>query len=108
VTIDGTPTTIEGQPSCIDSGGQVTLAAGDTGTNGLAVVLSTSEALEVESVSIFVNKQPLTYAKAAMGDAQAVKDGRTYTISGNGIAVDLTNPTAGISMKPFKVEVTCP
>jgi hypothetical protein len=100
--------TIDGNPFCAESGGRLSIGGG-SGSNTFAALLATSEALDVETVGIVVGGQTISMAKGAIGDAEAVKDGRTYTISGNGFSVsDISNPGSGMSTKPFKIVVTCP
>ena len=73
------------------------------------VQLTTDDPPKVNAVALgSFNGQPLAVGPGA-GDATATKDGKTYTIKGNAIAgIDMSNPMAGPTKKPFEIEVTCP
>jgi lipoprotein LpqH len=108
VTIDGNPVPVSGRPFCAEAGGRLSIGGGN-GTNSFAAVLNTADGLDVETVGIVVGGQTVSMAKGAIGDAEATKDGSTYTISGNGFSVsDISNPGSGMSTKPFNLVVTCP
>ena len=108
VTIDGAGQDIDGQVVCTTSGGNLTIAVGDTG-RGIAVVMA-DDASEVTSVSlgnidgVIVGVDQNAPAGA---EATATKDGDSYTISGTASGIDMANPTQPIT-KPFEIQVSCP
>lgn len=74
-------------------------------TTGIAAVLGAGDS--VTSVGLG-NVNGVTLAVApGVGEAKAVKDGKTYTISGTATGVDMANPMQPVN-KPFEIRVTCP
>ncbi len=44
---------------------------------------------------------------AKSGSAEVKVDGDRYTITGEAVGADMSNPMAGMITKPFTVTVTC-
>ncbi|OMC30293.1 hypothetical protein A5740_16950 [Mycobacterium sp. GA-1841] len=76
-----------------------------------SVVLTEGEAPTVQSVNIGdVNGEgaSLTYLSGLSGaPVVAARDGKGYTITGNGMGIDPNEPGAPVDM-PFDIAVTCP
>lgn len=110
VSIDGEDQTIEGAATCATTGGTVNIAFGSAGaTGGLGAVLGEGEPPTVQSVALGnIDGVMLGFAPGTPGaDAEATKDGNTYTITGTATGVDMANPMQPVT-KPFEMEVTCP
>ncbi|MDF2828273.1 MAG: conserved lipoprotein/antigen [Mycobacterium sp.] len=106
VTIDGQDQQIDGQVVCQAMGGNMNIAIGQGGA-GIAAVVGEGDAPTVTSVGLGnVNGVTLAMGMGA-GDATAVKDGKTYKITGNATGIDMANPMSPVT-KPFEIEVTCP
>lgn len=104
VTIDGTDQKVEGTAVCSAMGGTTNIAIGGAAT-GIAAVLGAGDS--VTSVGLG-NVNGVTLAVApGVGEAKAVKDGKTYTISGTATGADMANPMQPVN-KPFEIRVTCP
>jgi len=111
VTVDGKPMTLSSsEVVCTESGGKTVIAIGNgAGTAGIGATLSTGDNPEVETVGLgATNGVALGWAKGVPGgDAKVTKNGKTYDITGNVPAVDMSNPTA-MNKKSFEIKVTCP
>ena len=113
VTVDGQDQNIQGAISCVTQGDTVNIAIGETtqgATTGIGAQVSTGDSPTVKNVALgTVNGIALAYtAGTGQGNAEAKKDGKTYTITGNAVGADMANPMAGMQTKPFQIEVTCP
>jgi lipoprotein LpqH len=87
-------------------GGNMNIAIGQ-GTTGVSAVVSEGDAPTVTAVGLGnVNGVTLAVGMGA-GEATAVKDGKTYKITGNATGIDMANPMSPVT-KPFEIEVTCP
>jgi ipoprotein LpqH len=109
VTIDGQNQNVNGTVSCVAAGGNVNIGIGDA-TTGIGAVISDADPPVVHSVGLGnVSGVTLGYSDAApgQGNAQATKDGKSYTIKGTATGVDMANPLQPVS-KPFEVDVACP
>lgn len=105
VTIDGQDQDVKGTVVCATMGGNVNIAIGDAGT-GIAAVVS-EDGSNVTSVGLGnVNGVTLAVGMGA-GEAKAVKDGNSWTITGNATGIDMANPLSPVT-KPFEIQVTCP
>ena len=108
VTIDGQDQNVSGTVTCATMGGNVNIAIGEA-TTGIAAVVSEVDPPVVQSVGLGnVNGVSLGYQSGVpQGNAEAKKDGNTYTITGTATGVDMANPLQPVN-KPFEVIVTCP
>jgi ipoprotein LpqH len=108
VTIDGQDQNVNGTVSCVAAGGNVNIGIGDA-TTGIGAVISDADPPVVHSVGLGnVSGVTLGYSDApGQGNAQATKDGKSYTIKGTATGVDMANPLQPVS-KPFEVDVACP
>ena len=108
VTIDGQDQTVSGTVTCATMGGNVNIAIGEA-TTGIAAVVSEADPPVVQSVGLGnVNGVSLGYQSGVpQGNAEAKKDGNTYTITGTATGVDMANPLQPVN-KPFELVVTCP
>jgi lipoprotein LpqH len=87
-------------------GGNMNIAIGQ-GTTGVSAVVSEGDTPTVTAVGLGnVNGVTLAVGMGA-GEATAVKDGKTYKITGNATGIDMANPMSPVT-KPFEIEVTCP
>ena len=113
VTVDGKDQNIQGTIACVTQGDTVNIAIGDTAagsTTGISAQVTTGDSPTVKNVALgTVDGIALAYTPGTgQGNAEAKKDGKTYTISGNAVGADMSNPMAGMQTKPFQIEVTCP
>ena len=108
VTIDGQDQNVAGTVNCATMGGNVNIAIGEA-TTGIAAVVSEADPPVVQSVGLGnVNGVSLGYQSGVpQGNAEAKKDGNTYTITGTATGVDMANPLQPVN-KPFELVVTCP
>ena len=108
VTIDGKDQNIQGTVTCVTAGGNVTIGIGDAAT-AIGATLTEGDSPTVNTVGLGnLNGVTLGYtAGTGQGNAEAKKDGKTYTISGTATGVDMANPMQPVN-KPFEIEVTCP
>jgi ipoprotein LpqH len=108
VTIDGQDQNVAGTVTCATMGGNVHIAIGEA-TTGIAVVVSEADPPVVQSVGLGnVNGVALGFqAGVPQGNAEAKKDGNTYTITGTATGVDMANPLQPVN-KPFEIVVSCP
>ena len=108
VTIDGQDQTVSGTVTCATMGGNVNIAIGEA-TTGIAAVVSEADPPVVQSVGLGnVNGVTLGFqAGVPQGNAEAKKDGNTYTITGTATGVDMANPLQPVN-KPFEIVVSCP
>ena len=108
VTIDGQDQNVSGTVTCATMGGNVNIAIGEA-TTGIAAVVSEADPPVVQSVGLGnVNGVTLGFqAGVPQGNAEAKKDGNTYTITGTATGVDMANPLQPVN-KPFEIVVSCP
>lgn len=111
VTVDGKEMQLASKEVvCTETGGKTVIAIGNgSGTAGIGATLSAGDNPEVETVGLgATNGVALGWAKGVPGgDAKVTKNGKTYDITGNVPAVDMSNPTA-TNKKSFEIKVTCP
>ncbi|WP_243858250.1 lipoprotein LpqH [Mycobacterium sp. DL440] len=95
--------------SCETKDGLTTI--GIKGKMPASVMLTDGEAPVVQSVNIGdVNGEgaSLTYLSGLSGaPVVAARDGKGYTITGNGMGIDPNEPSAPVDM-PFDIAVSCP
>jgi lipoprotein LpqH len=108
VVIDGQNEPIGGEVACEITGGNVNIEIGDA-TEGIGAVLSDADQPQVKSVSLGdTHGVELGYqSDASQGNAQAIKDGKSYKITGTATGEDMSNPLQPVT-KPFEIDVTCP
>lgn len=97
--------------TCVKQAGKITVASGAIGgQQGLGVVMSDEATPVVESLGLVVDGNALAVANAMgakSGSAEVKVDGKRYTITGEAVGADMSNPMAGMITKPFTVTVTC-
>ncbi len=108
VTIDGKAQDVSGTISCVNAVDNVNIAIGE-GTTGIAAMVSQGDDPQVRRVGLGnVDGAILGYESGVgEGNAEATKDGNTYTITGTATGIDTSNPLQIVS-KPFEIKVTCP
>ncbi|MEO5303977.1 MULTISPECIES: lipoprotein LpqH [Corynebacterium] len=110
-TVDGKAIEVENETIlCQEAAGSMnlTVAPEGAGTASITAVLSTDENLTVKALGMVDGEgNTLAYAESSpMGSATASKEGDTYTMSGEGLLSNGSNPTTG-ETKPFEVKITC-
>ncbi|OAN37387.1 lipoprotein LpqH [Mycolicibacterium iranicum] len=97
--------------TCVKQAGKITVASGAIGgQQGLGIVMSDEATPVVESLGMVVDGNALAVANAMgakSGSAEVTVDGDSYTITGEAVGADMSNPMAGMITKPFTVTVTC-
>ncbi len=97
--------------TCVTQGGKINVASGAVnGQQGLGIVMTDASPPVVESLAMVVDGNALAVANAMgakSGSAEVTVDGDNYTITGEAVGADMTNPMAGMITKPFTVTVTC-
>ncbi|PRC45947.1 hypothetical protein C6A85_92585 [Mycobacterium sp. ITM-2017-0098] len=97
--------------TCVKAAGKINVASGAVGgQQGLGIVMSDEATPVVESLGLVVDGNALAVANAmgaSSGSAEVAVDGDTYTITGEAVGADMSNPMAGMITKPFTVTVTC-
>ena len=97
--------------TCVKAGGKVNVASGAVGgQQGLGIVMTDESTPVVESLGMVVDGNALAVANAMgakSGSAEVTVDGDSYTITGEAVGADMSNPMAGMITKPFTVTVTC-
>lgn len=97
--------------TCVKQGGKITVASGAIGgQQGLGIVMTDEATPVVESLGMVVDGNALAVANAMgakSGSAEVKVDGDSYTITGEAVGADMSNPMAGMITKPFTVTVTC-
>lgn len=97
--------------TCVKQGGKITVASGAIGgQQGLGIVMTDAATPTVESLGMVVDGNALAVANAMgakSGSAEVTVDGDRYTITGEAVGADMSNPMAGMITKPFTVTVTC-
>lgn len=97
--------------TCVKQGGKITVASGAIGgQQGLGIVMTDEATPVVESLGMVVDGNALAVANAMgakSGSAEVKVDGDNYTITGEAVGADMSNPMAGMITKPFTVTVSC-
>lgn len=97
--------------TCVKQGGKINVASGAIGgQQGLGIVMIDAATPTVESLGMVVDGNALAVANAMgakSGSAEVKVDGDRYTITGEAVGADMSNPMAGMITKPFTVTVTC-
>lgn len=108
VTIAGKDQKVQGAVACTTEAGNVKIVIGEASA-GLGAMLTDANPPAVESVGLGdVDGIPLGYTPGAgQGNASATKDGRSYTMTGTAIGVNMSDPTQAVR-KSFEIDVTCP
>ncbi|MGL4306097.1 MAG: lipoprotein LpqH [Mycobacteriaceae bacterium] len=81
----------------------------DKSEEGFTVILADSDPLTVESLSVVADGAILVVGSAEGADAGKAEvrlSGKTYTITGESVGIDMANPTEQVS-KRFTISVTC-
>lgn len=106
VTIDGKESTINGTVSCVTLGGNVNITIGE-GTTAVLASVSEGDNPTVSSVGLGNVDGAVLAVGMGAGNAEAKKDGNTYTITGEASGATLAIPPSMIT-KPFEIVATCP
>lgn len=97
--------------TCVKQAGKINVASGAIGgQQGLGIVMTDEATPVVESLGMVVDGNALAVANAMgakTGSAEVTVDGDSYTITGEAVGADMSNPMAGMITKPFTVTVTC-
>ncbi|MGV0603952.1 lipoprotein LpqH [Mycolicibacterium sp. XJ1904] len=97
--------------TCVKQGGRINVASGAIGgQQGLGIVMSDEANPKVESLGMVVDGNALAVSNtmgAKVGSAEVKVDGDTYTITGEAVGADISNPMAGSITKPYTVKVNC-
>jgi lipoprotein LpqH len=97
--------------TCVKQAGKINVASGAIGgQQGLGIVMTDEATPVVESLGMVVDGNALAVANAMgakTGTAEVKVDGDSYTITGEAVGADMSNPMAGMVTKPFTVTVTC-
>lgn len=99
----------ENQVVCTDAAGAMNIAVGPTNPSGdakaIAVVIKDDKVSALTMGS--AQGKGITYApETGQGSATVKADGKSYTITGEGMFVDVAN--SGMpELKPFELQVTC-
>ncbi|WP_183473617.1 lipoprotein LpqH [Mycolicibacterium iranicum] len=97
--------------TCVKQGGKINVASGAIGgQQGLGIVMTDEATPVVESLGMVVDGNALAVTNAMgakSGAAEVTVDGESYTITGEAVGADMSNPMAGMITKPFTVAVTC-
>lgn len=97
--------------TCAKAAGKITVGSGAVGgQQGLGIVMTDEATPVVESLGMVVDGNALAVANAMgakSGSAEVKVDGDRYTITGEAVGADMSNPMAGMVTKPFTVTVTC-
>ncbi len=97
--------------TCVKQGGKINVASGAIGgQQGLGIVMTDEATPVVESLGMVVDGNALAVTNAMgakTGSAEVKVDGDNYTITGEAVGADMSNPMAGMITKPFTVTVTC-
>jgi len=97
--------------TCVKQGGKINVASGAVGgQQGLGIVMTDESPPVVESLAMVVDGNALAVANAMgakSGSAEVEVDGDSYTITGEAVGADMSNPMAGMITKPFTVTVAC-
>jgi lipoprotein LpqH len=109
VVVDGQAQNASGPVSCTQVNGNTSIGIGDPST-GVGAVVSNAEPPVVQALGLGnLTGVTLGYSAGApnQGNAQAIKNGNSYTIKGTATGVDEANPQQPLS-KSFEIDVTCP
>lgn len=99
----------ESQVVCTEAAGAMNIAVGPTNPSGeakaIAVVIKDDKVTALTMGS--AEGKGITYAaEAGQGSATVKADGKSYTITGEGMFADVANPGVP-ELKPFELQVTC-
>lgn len=106
VTIDGADKPINGSVSCVSLGGNVNITIGE-GTTAILASVSEGDNPTVSSVGLGNVDGAVLAVGMGAGNAEAKKDGNTYTITGEATGIDISKPLSPVT-KPFEIVATCP
>jgi ipoprotein LpqH len=111
VTVDGKDQNVQGQVTCQKAGGALQIGIGQPGTStAVAVQATDANPPAIHQIALGnVNGVTLTYQMGSPGaSATATQDGNSYKFSGTATGMNTANPMAGMTSKPFEIDVTCP
>lgn len=109
VVVDGQAQNVTGPVSCTQVNGNLSIGIGDP-SNGVGAVVSNADPPVVQAVGLGnLTGVTLGYSAGApnQGNAQATKNGNSYTIKGTATGADAANPQQALS-KSFEIDATCP
>jgi lipoprotein LpqH len=109
VVIDGQAQNATGPISCAQVNGNLSIGIGDPST-GVGAVVTNADPPVVQAVGLGnLTGATLGYSAGApnQANAQATKNGNSYTIKGTATGVNQASPDQALS-KPFEIDVTCP
>ncbi|HEY1840826.1 MAG TPA: lipoprotein LpqH [Mycobacterium sp.] len=109
VIVDGQTQSVTGQVSCTQVNGNLSLGIGDP-TDGIGAVVTNADPPVVQAVGLGnLTGVTLGYSAGApnQANAQATKNGNSYTIKGTATGINSANPQQALS-KTFEMDVTCP
>jgi ipoprotein LpqH len=109
VIIDGQTQNVAGQVSCTQVNGNLSIGIGDP-TTGIGAVVTNADPPVVQAVGLGnLTGVTLGYSAGAQnqGNAQATKNGNSYTIKGTATGINSADQQQALS-KPFEIDVTCP
>jgi ipoprotein LpqH len=111
VTVDGKDQNVQGQVTCQKASGQLQIGIGQPGTSSAVVVQATDANPPVVAQIALgnVNGANLTYQQGSPGaSVQSTVAGNGYKFTGTATGMNTANPMAGMTSKPFEIDVTCP
>lgn len=93
---------------CTENGDRLNIGIG-SGESAIAVVVSTGDEPEVESVALgSLDGVALGYQQGVGdGNAEVSRDGDSYTITGEATGIDVANVAEPVR-REFEIAVTCP
>lgn len=97
--------------TCVKQGGKINVAsAAIGGQQGIGIVMTDEATPRVESLGMVVDGNALSVSDnmgVKLGSAKVSVDGDTYTIAGDAVGANLSNPMDGQINKPFTITVSC-
>jgi ipoprotein LpqH len=109
VVVDGQTQNVAGPISCTQVNGNTSIGFGDAST-GIGAVVSNADPPVVQAVGLGnLTGVTLGYSAGApnQGNAQATKNGNSYSIKGTASGADAANPQQPVT-KSFEIDATCP
>lgn len=106
VLFDGQNQNVTGEVTCVTFKGETYLTI--QGSSTISVGMRVGDPPVVTLIGMDnVNGLALAYSEGGEGNARAVKDGSTYTVTGDIIGADVNNPSGQIT-KSIDITVVCP
>jgi len=109
VVIDGQNQSVSSQVTCTQVNGNTSIGIGDPST-GIGAVVSSADPPVVQAVGLGnLTGVTLGYSAGApnQGNAQATKNGNSYSIKGTATGATTANPPQTVT-KSFELDATCP